>query len=163
MTRHIILVGSNIDPEENVPSAIEMVRTHGDMTLLDVSGVYESRAVTASGNVDTNRPSYRNAALLVETTLGENELRSALREIESQLGRRRSDDRYADRTADLDVIATYVPGEVAVTDPSVRELAFVTLPSSEIASDWIVDPDGRTIGDLAQGFKRIEAQIRRLQ
>ncbi len=163
MTRHIILVGSNIEPEANVPSAIEMVRMHNHLTLLGVSGVYESQAVMASGNMDASRAAYRNAALLVETALGKSELRSALREIESKLGRRRSEDKYADRTADLDVIATYAPGGVAVADPSVRELAFAVLPSAEIASDWIVDTDGRTLGDLAEEFMRLETQIRRLQ
>lgn len=162
MTYHIVLVGSNIAPEENVVAAVKLVREDPRISVMRVSSIYESPAVVASGEPDQTRPSYHNAALLVETELPEREFRNVLRDIEAQLGRERTEDKYADRTADLDIIATHVPGGSSSVTPDVREMAFAALPAAEVAPDWVVSPDGQTVGDLAAGFRTANTQIRRI-
>ena len=54
-------LGSNIDPENNLPRAIEMLRLYG--RVKDISGVWESHAVGSDG------PNFLNASVSLETQM----------------------------------------------------------------------------------------------
>lgn len=94
----VVAIGSNIDPEHNVPLALtcllDSFRVH------DVSRFYQTDPWGPPG-----QPDYWNGAVLIETHLERRAMVRALRRIERLLGRRRSDDRYAPRPIDLDVVA----------------------------------------------------------
>ena len=114
-------LGSNIEPEKNLVMALERLQLYG--TLERVSQAWESKSVGAEG------PNYLNACVLLVTSLNQEELKGqALLPIEIQLGRRRSADRFAPRTMDIDIVIF----NGAACDDKYWEQAFVVVPLAEI-------------------------------
>ncbi len=119
-----LVIGSNIEPETNLPRAIEMLAGYG--TVQAVSSVWESHAVGSAG------PNFLNASALLLTAMPPSELRDRLvRPIENGLGRVRTDDKNAPRTIDIDVMM--VDGEPCKLDR--WDNAFVLLPIAELLPD----------------------------
>ena len=90
-------VGSNIDPPVHVPGALARLRDR--FGRVDASRFFR---VPAIGRPD--QPDYWNGVLRFDTDLDRDAVRAALREVEDAEGRVRTDDRYAARTLDLDVL-----------------------------------------------------------
>ncbi|MDE0214386.1 MAG: 2-amino-4-hydroxy-6-hydroxymethyldihydropteridine diphosphokinase [Deltaproteobacteria bacterium] len=97
MNRAVIGVGSNIEPERNVPEARRHI-AHRHV-IVAASPFVQTRPV---GCVD--QPDFTNGALLVETPVDRERLRADLKAIEALLGRRRGEKRYGPRTIDLDIV-----------------------------------------------------------
>jgi len=92
-----LLLGSNIQPEHFLPLAVSKLRN--TLTVLEVSKVWETQAVGTDG------PSFLNAAIRAHTSLDPQSLkREVLRPLETSLGRIRTDDKYAPRTIDIDLV-----------------------------------------------------------
>ena len=114
-------LGSNIEPETNLVKAIELLSNHGQ--IAKISSAWESQSVGAPG------PNYLNACLLLITQLSQAELKEqVLLPIETSLGRKRSENRFAPRTIDIDIIV--FDGESC--DDKYWEQAFVVIPLAEI-------------------------------
>ena len=114
-------LGSNIEPEANLVKAIELLSNHGQIEKL--SHAWESESVGAEG------PNYLNACLLLVTQLSQTELKEqALLPIETSLGRKRSENRFAPRTMDIDIVV--FDGESC--EDKYWEQAFVVIPLAEI-------------------------------
>ena len=114
-------LGSNIEPEINLPRAIDLLAEHGE--ILKLSRAWESAAVGSDG------PNFLNACALFLTPLPLAELKNQLiHPIEEKLGRRRTADKYAPRTIDIDA--------VLFDDQSCHDkfwkMAFVVIPLAEI-------------------------------
>jgi GTP cyclohydrolase I len=155
LTRAVIGLGSNIEPGINVPAALLRLRSHPEISVVAESPVYKTPPVGAPG------PPFFNSAVLVDTELGPAGLRSALREIEEELGRSRSDDRNAPRTIDLDIVLFEgFEGEVEgslVPPERFTELAHVVVPAADVAPDWEY-PKGQTT--LKTHAASLRSQIR---
>ncbi len=92
-----LLLGSNIEPDENIPLAIRLLKTQ--VAILKVSSVWES------ASVECCYPNFLNLAALVETEHDARELKwQVLRPLEARMGRVRTDDKNAPRTIDLDIV-----------------------------------------------------------
>lgn len=159
--RALIALGSNIDPERNLPAAAARLAAHPDLRVLAASGVYESPSLGRPGD-----PRFHNAALAVETVLEPPALRAELRRIEAEMGRVRGEDRYAPRPIDLD-LAVYerFAGEVegtVVPDPEIPRRAFLALPLAEVAPGWWDPALGRSLAEIAAGFDPDREGVRRL-
>jgi 2-amino-4-hydroxy-6-hydroxymethyldihydropteridine diphosphokinase len=90
-------IGSNIQPERNLPRAIELLAEYG--RVLAVSTAWETHAVGSSG------PNFLNACVQILTTQTLSEFKlNAIQSVESALGRVRGPDKYAPRPIDLDII-----------------------------------------------------------
>jgi 2-amino-4-hydroxy-6-hydroxymethyldihydropteridine diphosphokinase len=90
-------IGSNIEPETNLPKTINILREYGSVQT--ISNAWESIAIGSSG------PNFLNASVLFSTTLNPKELKQKIiRTIETALGRVRSKNRNAPRTIDIDII-----------------------------------------------------------
>jgi len=114
-------LGSNIQPEINLPKAINLLHDHGE--ILKVSSAWESEAVGSDG------PNYLNACVLLTTRLFLFELKQQIiHPIEAKLGRKRSEDKYAPRTIDIDIILF----EDQSCNDKFWKLAFVVIPLAEI-------------------------------
>jgi 2-amino-4-hydroxy-6-hydroxymethyldihydropteridine diphosphokinase len=114
-------LGSNIEPEGNLIKAIGLLSQHGE--IVKTSSVWESEPVGGTG------PNYWNACVLFKCAVDRHDLKNGiLNEIESQLSRKRSTDKYSPRTIDLDIIL--FDGESALDDA--WNLAFVVVPLAEI-------------------------------
>jgi 2-amino-4-hydroxy-6-hydroxymethyldihydropteridine diphosphokinase len=160
MLTPLVLFGSNIEAVTNFQLALQKLNGHDDLQVRQVSNVYESAAVTASGETDTSRPAFHNAAIVIETTLNKVDLHLTMRQIEQEMGRRRTEDKYADRTVDLDIVG-YCEGDFLVeADPVLWQQAYAAIPSAEIKPGLQL-PDGKTLGEIDLTCKRVSNQIGR--
>lgn len=141
-------LGSNIQPEENLPAAIELLAARSK--LLAVSPVWETRPVGRAG-----QPNYLNAAALVETGLTAQQFKGELlHHIEQSLGRVRGPDKYGPRTIDIDLILfnreIFELDGRHIPSPELFERAFVAIPLAEIAPDYQHPETGQTLRQIAQ-------------
>ena len=119
--RAYLSLGSNIEPEINLVKAIQLLQNHG--TIGKISSAWESKSVGAVA------PNYLNACILLITAFEQAELKEKiLYPIEIQLGRRRSENRFAPRTIDLDIVLF----DDKSCDDKYWEQAFVVVPLAEI-------------------------------
>lgn len=149
--RAMILLGSNIQRERNIPQAVQMLAGHPALRLLASSGIYESAAVGGSGP----QPIFSNSAALIETQLDPAALRHTLREIETALGRVRSADKYAPRPIDLDIVlydrfVGTIEGS-RIPDPELLCFAHIAVPCAEIAPHWVHPLTGQTLYEISTG------------
>jgi 2-amino-4-hydroxy-6-hydroxymethyldihydropteridine diphosphokinase len=92
-----LLLGSNIEPEHNIPRAVTLLQEQ--VTVINASSVWES------ASVDCCYPDYLNVALAVTTPLPAGELKQhVLRTLEAQMGRVRTEDKNASRPIDIDIV-----------------------------------------------------------
>lgn len=136
-------LGSNIQPETNLVNAIEALRKYG--TIEKISSAWESRSVGAAG------PNYLNACVLLVTSFQRPELKQqALFPIEIGLGRRRSADKFAARTIDIDIVL--FDGESC--DDKYWEQAFVVVPLAEILPEYQNPLTGESITKTATRLRQ---------
>lgn len=150
MERAYVGVGSNLEPEANILSALTLLMAEG---LKRVSTVYRTEPVGAPG-----QPYFYNCVAELYTQRPPLELKyEALRKIEERLGRRRNGDKYSPRQIDLDLIWY---GSLEVTsdglilpDPDIYERAFLAIPLLELAPD-IMLPGKTSLKEIAATLDR---------
>ena len=129
-----IALGSNIDPERNLPLAAARLSELG--TPIAASTVYQNPAIA-----DEPQPDYLNAAVLLETELGPLAMRDKLREIEADLGRIRTADKFAPRTIDLDlcILGDRVLDHelLSLPDPDILKRAHLAVTLAELRPDFL--------------------------
>jgi len=142
MTRQVhhatIALGANLgDRKATLLAGVSRLKEHAEIFDVRVSPFYRTKPIDAHG------PDFCNAAALLETTLGADELLQHLLEIEQQLGRTRSV-RNAPRTIDLDLITydhqTVSSAALTLPHPRAHERAFVLIPLCEIAGSVLLGP-----------------------
>ena len=148
----LLLLGSNINKEHNIPAAIEALQASRLVEVCAVSSVLETPAVGADGQVSAQE-SFHNVAVYVRTALAPHELRTLLRTIEGDLGRVRSADKFAPRPIDIDIslydkIVMNQDG-VVLPDPDIPRFAHVAIPLAEIAPGWIYPISGERLDAIA--------------
>jgi len=136
-------LGSNIQPEMNLPKAVELLSTHGE--ILQFSQVWESEPVGTTGN------NYLNVCVKFKTqhdrfTLKEN----VLRPIENQLGRERGPNKFAPRSMDIDIILF---DDESIND-AVWDLAFVVVPLADIYPAYRIANKHETVFEIATRLRR---------
>ncbi len=146
----LLSLGSNIEPEINLPAAVRELGRYGRVRR--VSAVWESPPLGASG-----QPNFLNAALWLETPLAAEELKDiAIASAEAKLGRKRGIDRYAPRTIDIDIMLfdreRLRIGMRRIPDPEILERPFVAIPLAEIAPEYIHPESGETLAKIAARF-----------
>lgn len=123
--RAYLSLGSNIQPEYHLVRAIERLRAHGQIEK--ISRAWECESVGAPG------PNYLNACVLLTTPLWQPELKQqALLPLEAELGRKRSADKFAPRTIDIDIVV--FDGDSC--DDKYWDQAFVVVPLAEIYPEF---------------------------
>jgi len=144
MAKAYLSLGSNLDAEANLRSAITALRERfGDVVL---SPVYRTKSVGFDGT------DFLNAAAIIDTDLDPLALNDWLHALEDAHGRDRSGPRYSDRTLDIDVVLFDErmfegPGNLRIPRPELKH-AFVLRPLADIAADTIVPGTGRTLEQL---------------
>lgn len=156
--RAYLLLGSNIDPERNLPAACGLLANHG--TILRTSQVWESSPADGS-----DQANYLNAAVLLQTRHTAEELRvHILRAIETALGRVRDPlDKYAARTIDIDIALfdheVLEVGGAQVPDPDIARRNFVAVPLAEIDPDYVHPVTGQMLHEIAARL-RVGAELK---
>lgn len=150
MDRVFIGVGSNIQPEENVVKAVAMLAA--DCRLLKISTFYLTEP---TGRQD--QPPFFNGVLEVETKRPPLELKfSVLRSIENKLGRNRTEDKYAPRTIDLDILLygeeVLDEGDLILPDPEITSRPFLAVPLGELAPEVTLPGSGKALKEIADSM-----------
>jgi len=96
MNTAVVGLGSNIDPEENIEKALQLLR--GRLNILKESSFVRN---PACGN--TKQPEFINGAILVKTDLERPEFKALLKTVEVEMGRTKAMTGQAPRTLDLDI------------------------------------------------------------
>jgi 2-amino-4-hydroxy-6-hydroxymethyldihydropteridine diphosphokinase len=146
-----IALGSNIDPETNLPLAAARLSDLGNS--IAVSKVYQNPAIAAEP-----QPDYLNAAVLIETTLAPLAIRDKLREIEASMGRIRTENKFAPRTIDLDlcILGDRVldHAQLSLPDPDLLERAYLAVTLAELRPDFLHPQTGETLKEIANKLRK---------
>jgi len=143
--RYLLLLGSNIEREENLERAVQVLESR--FPVLALSRVCESDAVG-----DPTGPPFFNRALLVRSSLAPEILRGGLHAVEHSLGRMRTMDRNSPRTIDIDILlALDAAGRLLPAPPLHRDLLrhhYAAVPAAELLGDLAL-PGGTTLAAAA--------------
>jgi 2-amino-4-hydroxy-6-hydroxymethyldihydropteridine diphosphokinase len=148
----VIAVGSNLgDRAATFAAAVRTLAESDGIEVTAISTPIESIAVRTDGE-DHAAPVYLNAVVLVRTSLAPHALLTLLHAIETEYGRVR-DERWGDRTLDLDIIdyggMQSSTADLTLPHPRAHERAFVLGPWAEVAPDAVLPGHGRIAGLLA--------------
>lgn len=95
----VVGVSGNISPLIYLAAAVRKLKNMPMIQLRGCSAIYITKP-----EMSREQPEYRNGAIKIETTLKRAELKDLLKGIEKSCGRVRSEDLYASRTVDLDIL-----------------------------------------------------------
>lgn len=134
----ILLIGSNIDPINNIKQAIKEISRI--IPLTKQSSLWETKPIGTAGE------NFYNMALSISTSVDLNVLKfDVLRNIEIRLGRVRSSDKYAPRTIDIDII---LDGDTIV-EANIWHYAYIAVPVSELFPGLICAETHQTLKEVA--------------
>lgn len=154
MTKVYIILGSNIDPYNNIKRAIGELQSistkEPDFRVKSVSSIYSSPAAFKPEN-----PRFLNAALLVETSLSPAHLKFKLfRKMEEDFGRVRTEDKYQPRPIDIDIVlyGDIILNDEGITipDPDLVKYAHVLVPILELNPSLVYPVTGESLSDIAK-------------
>lgn len=142
-----VALGSNSgDRRAHLEAAVEALRALD--SALELSPVYE----TAPVDCPTGSGSFLNAVAIIQWLGTPEELLTALRRIESALGRPLERERNAPRTIDLDVLfaGETVSHDAALTlpHPRLHQRRFVLQPLADLRPDLLLPGFSQTVAAL---------------
>ncbi len=143
-----IALGSNLgDSLTILKDALQILAQTSGVTLQAQSSWYQTAPVGPP------QPDYLNGCALLEVQLTPEELLETLLRIEAQFGRVRQE-RNGPRTLDIDLLLfddliLDIPN-LQIPHPRMRERAFVLVPLTEIAPNWVEPVSGKAIAQLVQ-------------
>lgn len=129
MAKVYLSLGSNIEREYHIGAGLDaLYKQFGDLTL---SPVYESESVGFDGDA------FYNLVVGLDTDVSVGELQQAVKKIEDDNDRSRSDPKFSSRTLDIDILLVDdLVGEVDgvhLPRDEIEKNAFVLLPLADIA------------------------------
>jgi 2-amino-4-hydroxy-6-hydroxymethyldihydropteridine diphosphokinase len=134
-----ISLGSNIQPEVNLPRSVVMLNRFGQ--VMELSTVWETAPVGTTG------PSFLNAAVLLQADYPPALLKSlVLRRIEIEMGRIRTFNKYAPRPIDLDILIA----DGQTIEPGLWSRAHLAVPLAELLPDLLDPVSGVKLSQVAE-------------
>jgi 2-amino-4-hydroxy-6-hydroxymethyldihydropteridine diphosphokinase len=131
-------VGSNLDPEESILSALPEIQ--GRLQVLEASRFFRNPALSPDNR---DLPPFVNGVLRVRADRCPSDLKfGVLRQIEAKMGRRRGGDRFGPRSLDLDLLL-YGDGEgkadgLTLPDPGILGQPFWVVPLADLIPErWL--------------------------
>lgn len=152
MPHGFIALGSNVSPEYNLEAALQWLARL--TRLLAVSTVWKTPPL---GRLDQDH--YYNCVALIETDLPPWELKfQVLHGIEQNLGRMRTQDKFAPRTIDLDLILydemIMDTPELTLPDPDILRRPFLAAGVLELAPELRLPGFNLSISQVVANLSR---------
>jgi len=97
MNKAVVALGSNLDPENNIPKARKIISRQHKV-------VCESRFLRTQAVGSPDQQEFINGAVYLQTNLNFKELKQELKNAESYLGRERTINKFGPRVIDLDIV-----------------------------------------------------------
>jgi 2-amino-4-hydroxy-6-hydroxymethyldihydropteridine diphosphokinase len=145
-TAYLLLGGNLGDRLTNLRRALLMIIEHAGRATKK-SDVFVTKAW---GN--EQQSDFYNQAICIETKLSAHELLNTLLKIEEQLGRKRTSDKWQERTMDIDILfyndAIIETENLKIPHPFIQERRFVLVPMMQIAETLIHPVLKKTINVL---------------
>ena len=157
MVRVWLSLGSNIEAEKHIRSAVYALRTHYDGLV--ISPVYESESVGFDGD------NFLNLVVGIQTDESLDDLTLVLKAIEDANGRSRAGDKFSSRTLDIDIL-TYADRDLTedginIPRHEILTYAFVLKPLSDVAPDEQHPHLGISYKKLWDGFDQESQPMQR--
>lgn len=152
MNKAFIGLGSNLGEREHlIRLAAEGLDLLPRTKLVRISSLYDTKPLG-----DLEQPNYLNAVAMVVTELKPSRLLWNLLLTESKLGRKRRR-RWEPRPIDLDLLfygdAVIKEAGLIVPHPGAHKRAFVLVPMSELAPDFVHPVLGKSVDELLKTVK----------
>lgn len=148
-------LGSNVEPEQNIRSALNALAQY--FGELQISRVFQSESIGFEGR------DFYNLVVLIQTDLSPAQLVKRLRDIENENGRDRSQPRFSPRTLDIDVltfgalVGDY--GGVKLPRDEILKNAFVLWPLAELLPETRHPVTHETYGALWNAFDKTSQKL----
>ncbi len=156
----LLALGANL-PSSAGPPAATIRRALEGFRAEGISVAHVSRFFATPAWPDAKDPDYVNAVARIETALSPPDLLARLHVIERHFGRERGA-RNAPRTLDLDILdyeGRIEAGPPELPHPRLHERAFVLVPLSEIAPDWVHPVTGRNVATMIAALAGAERDV----
>ncbi len=159
MPNIFLSIGSNVDRDKNIPSALRSLeKEFGHLTL---SNVYESEAVGFIGDP------FFNMVVKFNSDLAVHNVAQVLREIEFQHGRSRTCGKFSARALDIDLILygnlVLKENKLELPREDIIRYAFVLEPLAEIAPNIPHPVTGESFMNLWQQFDKTKLVQHRIK
>lgn len=143
MNTAYLLLGSNINPEVNIPRALGFLDK--SFSVQKISDTWKTRAVGAEAE------DFLNTAVEIETGLDMHMLKEkCLCHIEEIMGRIRQKDKNAPRTIDIDIVVF----NHEVIDKEIFSREHLALPLSQLLPDLVDPKTGKSLRLITNSFNQ---------
>lgn len=148
-------IGSNLgDRLNHLRKAAHYIMTLPVTTIIARSRIYETAPVGVKP--EYRNLAYLNAIILISTALPLDDLSVQLHAIEAAMGRIRTDDRFAPRPIDIDILyagnTIRNDDELTLPHPRWAERRFVLQPLADVRPDMIFPGDQQTVTAILTGL-----------
>jgi 2-amino-4-hydroxy-6-hydroxymethyldihydropteridine diphosphokinase len=144
-------LGTNLgDRLTNLREAVNQIDALNDTTVIAKSNIYETAPIGVKPQYADM--AYLNAVIIAETRLSVDDISDRTHEIEAKMGRIRTEDRFAPRPIDIDIL--YAGNEIRDDDlltlphPRWAERAFVLQPLSDVRPYLVLPGSNQTVTDI---------------
>jgi len=140
-------IGSNIHPEQNIVMGLNLISSTENIVM--VSNFYRTKPI---GKPDD--PVFINGVVAIKSACSPLELKENLRKIELSCGRIRTNDPYAPRTLDLDILlygnSVIRENSIVIPDPDIRSRDFIAIPLFELNPSAVLPDTGEPISNIVK-------------
>ena len=153
-----IAVGSNVEPEHNIPAALDLLQ---QTTIVAATSQF-FRTMPVGKN--QNQPMFWNGVWEIRSGLPPLALKfQVLRDIEARLGRIRSSSRYDPRPIDLDLILfadlKMRNPRLILPDPDIQTRPFIAIPLRELTGDRVLPGFQNTLSEWIAKMDTSEMEL----
>ena len=142
MNQAYLILGSNINPDENIPKALNYLRD--SFNLKQVSSTWRTRSIGIEA------PDFYNTAAEIETELDAYLLKEqCLCHIEEVMGRVRQPDKNAPRTIDIDIVIF----NNEVLDEDIFTMEHLALPLADLLPLLLDQNSGNTLQEITSNMQ----------